>query len=717
MTRTPQHRDSESPSRKRPSRVSVTAAARLFRSPRTRFLIGVLASVAVAGLAVPAVAARTPVSTAAATNAGVAANVTAGTSSRTIPAVEATWTSTRYPTSPRTAQPYLSASKSADASFLKFDTSSLQGETVVSASLQLRVASTTATRAGVQVYRTATTWAASSLTQKTIPARIGGLASTASVSAVVGKTISIPLGSDASMWAESRTSLEVRYSQAFTSNTFYRTGTYGPKLLVVLSDGSIVAPAPTPEPSVPVKQPTPPPSVSPGPTQNGDLAFAVAKSNSSARKVFAHYFPPYPVSFDNQPSSSDYYARNYLTATGEGGAHTASGGLLRDRPEARDPLPGDWQLADMISEVNSAADAGIDGFTVDILSLSGNNWDRTVLLMKAAQQSGRNFTIVPNLDATASAGKSDVDTVAAKLAELYAYSSAYKLPTGESVLSSFAAERQTPAWWTQLKNTLSIRFSITTAFVAILLSPSDSNLEAFAPISYAIGNWGTRTAETITAAPGYAAKVHSLGVKWIAPVAIQDERPRSFLYAEANNTETLRASWDRAESDNADLVQLVTWNDYSEGTSFAPSAGHGNSFLDINAFYATRFKTGSTPAVTGDAIYVTNRIQAFAAVPTTAQQLMAPTLSGTAVKPRDAVEVLTFLAQNTAITVTIGNTTTTYTAPVGMSTKTFPIAVGGISVTAARAGAQVAKVISTHPIVAKPLVQDLAYYANNSRER
>ncbi|MET4705308.1 glycoside hydrolase family 71 protein [Frigoribacterium sp. UYMn621] len=447
------------------------------------------------------------------------------------------------------------------------------------------------------------------------------------------------------------------------------------------------------------------------------MAFAIAKSNSSAKKVFAHYFPPYPISFDNKPAASDYYARNYLTATGEGGVHALSGGLLRDRPEGRDPLPGDWQLADMKSEVNAAADAGIDGFNVDILSLGGDNWNRTVLLMKAAEQSGRHFTIVPNLDATASAGKSDINTVAAKLAELYAYSSAYKLPTGEYVLSSFAAERQSPAWWTQLKNTLSTRYGVKTAFIAILLSPSDSNLKAFAPISYAIGDWGTRTAQTVKDAPAYAAKVHALGVKWMAPVAIQDERPRSFLYAEASNTETLRASWDRAESDGADLVQLVTWNDYSEGTSFAPSAGHGDSFLDINAFYATRFKTGAAPAVTGDAIYITNRIQAFGAVPSTVQQLMAPTLSGTTVKPRDSVEVLTFLAKSAVVTVTIGNTTSTYTAPAGASTKTFPIAIGGISVVAERAGTQVAKVVSTHPIVAKPLVQDLAYYANSSREQ
>lgn len=672
-------------------------------------------AVAVASLVFATVATITPAPNSLSSTTSLAASITVGSRSATIPASEATWTSTRYPSSPRSTQPYLSATKSADASFLKFDISNLPGAAIVSASLQLRVASTTATEAGVQVYPTTTRWSTGTLTQQTIPSRLSGLASKAAVVAVTGKTISIPLLIDASQWTASTVSFEIRYSQAFKSTTFYRNGIYGPKLVVTQSYGSSSLSSPSPKPSVPDSQPKPYSTVIADPGATHGMAFAVAKSNSSAKKVFAHYFPPYPVSIDNQPSASDYYARNYLTPTGEGGAHVDSGGLLRDRPEGRDPLPGDWKLADMESEVNAAADSGIDGFNVDIMSLSGDNWDATVRLMKAAQQSGRPFSIVPNLDASASAVQSDVNTVAAKLAELYKYSSAYKLATGEYVLSSFAAEKQSPAWWTNLKDTLSIKYGVTTAFIAILLSPSDSNLTAFAPISYAIGDWGTRTPQTIKDGPAYAAKVHALGVKWMAPVAVQDERPRSFLYAEANNTETLRTSWDRAESDKADLVQLVTWNDYSEGTSFAPSAGHGRSFLDINSYYATRFKVGTTPAITGDAIYVTNRIQAFGSLPSINHQLMAPTLSGTAVKPRDAVEVLTFLMASATVTVNIGGTSESYTAPSGVSSKTFPIAIGGITATAVRAGNPVAVVVSTHPIVANPLVQDLAYYANSSR--
>jgi hypothetical protein len=117
--------------------------------------------------------------------------------------------------------------------------------------------------------------------------------------------------------------------------------------------------------------------------------------------VFAHYFPPYPISIDNADPASDYYARNYLDPNGEGGKHLAYGGLLRDRPIGREPLGGDWRSTDLRTEVDQAADAGIDGFTLDLMSWSGQNWDTAVRLMQAAASAKRGFTVVPNLDAIA----------------------------------------------------------------------------------------------------------------------------------------------------------------------------------------------------------------------------------------------------------------------------------------------------------------------------
>ncbi|MFT2818176.1 endo-1,3-alpha-glucanase family glycosylhydrolase [Leifsonia sp. A12D58] len=636
-------------------------------------------------------------------------------------ATAATFTTTRAPQTPQSDKPYVSATNSVDKTYIKFDTSKVGvGKTIVSASIELKVASTTATTGGVQVYPTPSTWTAATLTDANRPKHVDTQLATSLVRPFVGKTISVPLAITKSISTTAATSFELTYSQLYVGTTFVGKGASAPKLILVLADSSSTPTVPTPTPT-PTTPPTTPPTAPPAaqapssPVGSTDLPFTVAGSNTSAKKVFAHYFPPYPVSIDNKTSSADYYANNYLTAQGEGGIHAAYGGLLRDRPLGRAPLAGDWKLADMKSEVIQASNAGIDGFTVDIMSLSGLNWDRTVALMQGAAQSGRNFTVVPNLDMTASAGKTDIPTIAAKLAELYKSPAAYKLPTGEYVLSSFAAERQTAAWWSQLKNELATKYKVKTALIAVFLQASDANLSSFAPISYALSNWGTRTATTIANGPDYAAKAHALGSKWMAPVAVQDVRPRSYLYDESNNTETLRKSWDRAISGGADFVQLVTWNDYSEGTSFAPSRAHGHSFLDVNAYYLTQFKTGKTPAIGGDAIYLTHRIQPFAAKPSTTQKLMAPTLSGTSTQPRDTVEVLTVLKAAAAVTVTIGGKATSFDAPAGVSTKTFPLALGSISASAARSGTVIASVKSPFTVVDKPAVQDLQYYGVSSR--
>ncbi len=48
----------------------------------------------------------------------------------------------------------------------------------------------------------------------------------------------------------------------------------------------------------------------------------------STHKVFAHYFPPFPISIDNKDASVDYYATQYLTPGGESNKHIAYGGFF-----------------------------------------------------------------------------------------------------------------------------------------------------------------------------------------------------------------------------------------------------------------------------------------------------------------------------------------------------------------------------------------------------
>jgi hypothetical protein len=55
----------------------------------------------------------------------------------------------------------------------------------------------------------------------------------------------------------------------------------------------------------------------------------------------------------------------------------------------------------------------------------------------------------------------------------------------------------------------------------------------------------------------------------------------SYGYLDSRDGETLRYTLDTALAQNADIVQLVTWNDYGEGTTIEPTEEYGYQYLEI----------------------------------------------------------------------------------------------------------------------------------------
>jgi hypothetical protein len=457
---------------------------------------------------------------------------------------------------------------------------------------------------------------------------------------------------------------------------------------------------------------TPTAAPHPGSSADAGPVYAPARPGGSTAKVFAHYFPPYPISLDNKPPGSDYYARQYLDPDGEGGAHAAYGGLLRDRPLGREPETGDWKTTDLEREVRQAAGVGIDGFTVDVLSYSGENWDQTLRLERAAERVHNGFVVVPNLDMTTSSGKSELQLTAEKLVQLFRSPAAYRLADGRYALSTFKAEARSPDWWRQLESVMSERYGIRLALISVLLDASDAQLRAYAPVSYMLSSWGVRDVASLARVADEAALAHRLGVRWMEPVAVQDDRPRAGAYAESDNTGLLRSGWKQAIDGHADAVQLVTWNDYSEGTQVAPSVSHGTVFLEICAYYVDWFKAGNPPRIQGDALYVTFRTQPAQALPSGGQTLlMSPTLGGALTGPRNEVEVLTFLERPADVTVAVGGGSTRYRAPAGVGVRLVPLRPGRVTAELARGGRGELVVAPHVKVVSRPVVQNLDYHA------
>lgn len=449
---------------------------------------------------------------------------------------------------------------------------------------------------------------------------------------------------------------------------------------------------------------------------------AAAARGVDDRLVFAHYFPPMPISLDNEPPDTDYYARNYLEPHGEDDKHVRTGGLQRDRPLPREPSSDpDWAVRDLETEIRTARDAGIDGFSLNIITLSEtpNSQSPVAANMMTAAQNVGGFPIMLMADMTGELGDVDPTRFVDELSRYTGSPAAFRLADGRLVISAFSAEERDVDWWSQVITIFGERGE-RVALVPTFLDPVAS-MDAFAPISYAMGDWGGRNPTFVPVAdagadtaPALIRRARELGVRWMQPVAVQDARPRMSVYDEAANSTTMRQSWQVALEQGADWVQIVTWNDYSEGTQIAPSVHNEYALLDLTSYFLSVYKTGSAPRILRDTVYLSHRTQFHDAQPAfTSADPMLPRTGG--LPPRDTVEALVFAVAASVVRVRDGAADYECEVPAGVSTCTFALQVGEVSATMTRDGQTVAEVVSPFPVQETPDVQDLQYVFRSSR--
>jgi hypothetical protein len=589
--------------------------------------------------------------------------------------------------------------KSGHATYYTFSAvTPASGETISSVTLVLKVKSAAKKKKGTLVVRPVVSgWAHGVVSYRTRP-QVGAVAGSARIA---GGTLQVTLKTSA-VARHVAAGLTVRINRSSSKAIVRLAGK--PSLRTTLTTA---AQAPAVGTTTDVASI---PSASPAPSSSPQTVAAqpLAASEIEGKPVFAHYFPPYPISLDNQPGASDYYAKNYLVASGEGGKFASIGGLLRDRPVPRDPITsGDYQLADMRKEVGDAVAAGLDGFAVDILTTSttDRNWTLIGKLMTAAAE--KKFAIMLQPDMSALTGIS-TSAFAQAMATLAGNDAVYRTRSGAVVVSPFYAELKTASWYSDALALMKSKYGVDAVLLPLFLDAK--NMASYAAISVAFANWGVRDATLAKKGQNWAKQAHDLGKQWMEPVAVQDERPRDGLYQEASNTETLRATWNRAISQNADAVLLTTWNDYSECTSFAPSDDHGTAFLDISAYFEAKFKKGAYPAPDKDQVFIVHRIQKYSTLPTTYSDVMKLWYT-TGSAPRDKVEVVTILTRQSEVTVRIGGKDSTYTAPAGFNAQLFDLAPGQFTATVGSAGPTVR---TKDPVSYTTEQQDLSYHAVGS---
>jgi hypothetical protein len=412
---------------------------------------------------------------------------------------------------------------------------------------------------------------------------------------------------------------------------------------------------------------------------------------NSQRKVFAHYFYPFPLMLDNRPAAQDYYNRNYLSPAGESNKWAAKGGYLRQRPlPVGIPSSANYSLANMEQEVRMAIARGITGFAVDVMSRKEANDPSSHLhqLLAAAQAVDSRFKIVVMPDI--SALKSDADAVTQIIASVASSPAAYRLSDGRLVVTAFNASVNSPQWWASVIAQLKSQ-GISIAFVPTFLGWG-GHANDFAAISDGFGDWGTATESVSDRMKADPASAHNnFGKIYMMPVDPQQFRPKDATYWEAGNSGAFRKSWMSAIDGGADWVQIVTWSDFSESSEIEPYTDAtlrrdiGTGFYDMNGYFATWFLSGTRPTITHDVLYYFYRRE-----PTNAAgpQQSAPdrVINST---PEDDIEMVAMLATPGDISISIGGQRFSESAPAGLTSFKIHTQPGTPQFSLSRGGSEV----------------------------
>jgi hypothetical protein len=420
---------------------------------------------------------------------------------------------------------------------------------------------------------------------------------------------------------------------------------------------------------------------------------------ASSRRVFAHYFYPFPLQIDNVPAANDYYNRDYLTVGGEGGIHAAYGGYLRQRPLPITTNAGVTGTAylqtNMQTEVEMAIARGITGFCFDILSLTDASAATATApagplqrLLAAALAVDSRFSIIPMLDMAALGSSVTPAQAAAVIQAVASSANLYRLFDGRIVIAAFDASLQPVTWYQQMIGILNAA-GIDVAFWPVFLG-AQSDAGSLDPISAGIGGWGTAipsSAAALAATVKSAQTTNAPPLPFLMPILPQQFRPKDQVFEEAQNSLAFRDAWMSAINSNAAAVQIVTWSDFSESGQVQPytdatlALNIGTGFYDLNAYYATWYATGVQPPITQEVLYWFHRRMAnSAAHPNQKDSFTCPGETET-----DNIELLAFLMEPGTLSIN-GKT---LVAPAGITSFMQPLAPGNPAFALERNGSNV----------------------------
>jgi glucan endo-1,3-alpha-glucosidase len=188
------------------------------------------------------------------------------------------------------------------------------------------------------------------------------------------------------------------------------------------------------------------------------------------------------------------------------------------------------------------------------------------------------------------------------------------------------------------------------------------------------------------------------------------------------------AMWEGLIRDDADWVELVTWNDYNEDTNLMPFRWPGGmereyfnrdeAFLDATAYYSAWYKSGRQPAIVQDKLYVSYRNRSHWQRTAWSEKEQAWVDLTVCKFPydqihddvSDSIYLTTFLTAPAELTVRLGKGVYTFAQPAGIGHAAVPLAPGVPQVVLARGGRKAAPLLQ---LTGRKLIIDTPTKANS----
>ncbi|EIN03509.1 glycoside hydrolase family 71 protein [Punctularia strigosozonata HHB-11173 SS5] len=368
-----------------------------------------------------------------------------------------------------------------------------------------------------------------------------------------------------------------------------------------------------------------------------------------------------------------------------------------------------YSQADWLNDITQASAMGIDAFA---LNFGSDPWQPNQIAnaYAAAAAHGSSFKLFLSFDMTsipcASAG--DAANIGHALNQYASHPSQFWYKD-RPYTSTFGGERCTfgtgdvnSGWTSAVRNGVSTPYSFVPGFF------TDPNTFGSYPVVDGEFNWNgawpmSGSDETFDSDGSYIASDN--GKLFMAAAS-----PWFFAHYPWKN-EVFRSSdwlwntrWDQiiAHRDQVDIVEIVTWNDYSEshyiGPVTAAASPPGGTYwqngydhqgwLNMVPYYAQAFKTGANPTISTDHIYIWSRPHPADAT-ACCDGIGKP---ANAQWESDNLWAVVFASSTGTVTLTSGSNVQSFEVPAGVTKLQVPSAPGGIRGTLTRLGAAVVDV-------------------------